>query len=97
MYDIYIRVSRLGDRTEDEATEVYEAQCRDWANRNGISIDEVEEDTDVSGSACRSLPVDNVSRRPDPGAALRIGVCRAGHDYGAGWFSPLPGRACPSP
>ena len=50
MYDIYIRVSRLGERTEDEATEVYEAQCRDWANRNGISIDEVEEDTDVSGS-----------------------------------------------
>jgi DNA invertase Pin-like site-specific DNA recombinase len=50
MYDVYIRVSRLGDRTEDEATEVYEAQCRDWANRNGVSIDEVEEDTDVSGS-----------------------------------------------
>jgi DNA invertase Pin-like site-specific DNA recombinase len=50
MYDVYIRVSRLGDRTEDEATEVYEAQCRDWANRNGIPIDEVEEDTDVSGA-----------------------------------------------
>jgi DNA invertase Pin-like site-specific DNA recombinase len=50
MYDIYIRISRLGDRTADEATEVYEAQCRDWANRNGISIDQVEEDTDVSGS-----------------------------------------------
>src|SRR2546430_14368833 len=50
MYDIYIRVSRLGDRTQDEATEVYEAQCRDWASRKGISIDQVEEDTDVSGS-----------------------------------------------
>src|SRR5438552_2832048 len=50
LYDIYIRISRLGDRTADEATEVYEAQCRDWANRNGISIDQVEEDTDVSGS-----------------------------------------------
>src|SRR5882724_3998326 len=50
MYDVYIRVSRLGDRTQDEATEVYEAQCRDWAGRTGISIDEVEEDTDVSGS-----------------------------------------------
>jgi DNA invertase Pin-like site-specific DNA recombinase len=50
VYDIYIRVSRLGDRSEDEATEVYEEQCREWAGRNGIVVDEVAEDTDVSGS-----------------------------------------------
>jgi DNA invertase Pin-like site-specific DNA recombinase len=50
MYDIYIRVSRLGERTEDEATEVYEEQCREWAGRNGIVVDEVVEDTDVAGS-----------------------------------------------
>src|SRR5712692_6763726 len=50
MFDVYIRVSRLGDRSEDEATEVYEAQCRAWADLAGVAIDEVEEDTDVSGS-----------------------------------------------
>ena len=65
MYDIYIRISRLGDRTADEATEVYEAQCRDWANRNGISIDQVEEDTDVSGS------VADAERKP------RFGIARS--------------------
>jgi len=50
MFDIYIRVSKLGERSEDEATEVYEAKCRAWADRAEIAIDEVEEDTDVSGS-----------------------------------------------
>src|SRR6266699_3423840 len=50
MFDVYIRVSRLGERSEDEATEVYEAQCRAWADRAGVAIDEVEEDADVSGS-----------------------------------------------
>ena len=50
MFDIYIRVSKLGERSEEEATEVYEAKCRAWANRAEIAIDEVEEDTDVSGA-----------------------------------------------
>ena len=50
MFDIYIRVSKLGERSEEEATEVYEAKCRAWAERAGIAIDEVVEDTDVSGS-----------------------------------------------
>ena len=50
MFDIYIRVSKLGERSEEEATEVYEAKCRAWADRAEIAIDEVEEDTDVSGS-----------------------------------------------
>ena len=50
MFDIYIRVSQLGERSEEEATEVYEAKCRAWADRAAIAIDEVEEDTDVSGA-----------------------------------------------
>jgi DNA invertase Pin-like site-specific DNA recombinase len=50
MYDIYIRISRLGERAEDEATEVYEEQCREWATLHDLIVDEVEEDTDVSGS-----------------------------------------------
>src|SRR6266496_1322341 len=73
MYDIYIRVSRLGDRTEDEATEVYEAQCRDWANRNGISIDQVEEDTDVSGSvAVAERKLERLIRRVEAGESEGI-------------------------
>ena len=50
MFDVYVRVSRLGERSEDEATEVYEAQCRAWADRAGVAIDEVAEETDVSGA-----------------------------------------------
>src|SRR6266567_173006 len=50
MFDIYIRVSRLGERSEEEATEVYESQCRAWAERAGVAIDLVEEDTEVSGA-----------------------------------------------
>ena len=40
MYDIYIRVSRLGERAEDEATEVYEEKCRSWAVNHDIIVDE---------------------------------------------------------
>lgn len=54
MYDAYIRVSQTGDRDEEESTEVYEAQCRSWADRSGVEIDEVVEDTDVSGSVAVS-------------------------------------------
>jgi site-specific DNA recombinase len=50
VFDVYIRVSSLGERTEDEATEVYEAQCRAYAHRHGLEIDLVEEDVDTSGS-----------------------------------------------
>ena len=50
MFDIYIRVSRLGERSEEEATEVYEAQCRAWAERAAVAVDLVEEDTEVSGA-----------------------------------------------
>src|SRR5439155_2442748 len=73
MYDIYIRVSRLGDRTQDEATEVYEAQCRDWASRKGISIDEVEEDTDVSGSvAVAERKLDRLIQKVEAGESEGI-------------------------
>jgi len=50
VFDIYIRVSRLGERTEDQATEAYEAACRAWAATHGVDVGEVVEDTDVSGS-----------------------------------------------
>ncbi|HEY8777980.1 MAG TPA: recombinase family protein [Gaiellaceae bacterium] len=50
MFDLYIRVSKLGERSEGEATEVYEAQCRAWADRAGVAIDEVVEEMDVSGA-----------------------------------------------
>src|SRR2546422_5141746 len=73
LYDIYIRISRLGDRTADEATEVYEAQCRDWASRKGISIDEVEEDTDVSGSvAVAERKLDRLIQKVEAGESEGI-------------------------
>src|SRR6266496_4094080 len=50
MFDLYIRVSKLGERSEGEATEVYEAQCRAWADRAGVAIDEVAEEMEVSGA-----------------------------------------------
>lgn len=54
MFDIYIRISKLEERSEDEAAEVYEAQCRAWADRAGVAVDMVEEDTDVSGATAVS-------------------------------------------
>src|SRR4051794_13051731 len=54
MLDVYIRVSRLGDRTEDQATEVYETQCVREAQRLGLDIDEIIDDTNVSGSVAVS-------------------------------------------
>jgi DNA invertase Pin-like site-specific DNA recombinase len=50
MLDAYIRISQLGERTEDEATATYIELCYEWAERNSVVIDEIEEDTDVSGS-----------------------------------------------
>lgn len=48
--DVYIRVSSLGERDEEESTEIYEAQCREWANSHGVVVDQVVDDTDVKGS-----------------------------------------------
>jgi len=50
MYDIYIRVSQTGERTDEQATERYRERCYGWAATNDLTIDEVAEDTDVSGS-----------------------------------------------
>ena len=50
MFDIYIRVSRLGERTEDEATEVYEEQCLRIKDRLSLDIDEIVDETNVGGS-----------------------------------------------
>lgn len=50
MFDIYIRVSRLGERTGDEATEVYEEQCLSVKDRLSLEIDEIVGETNVGGS-----------------------------------------------
>jgi hypothetical protein len=50
VFDIYIRVSRLGERTEDEATEVYEEQCLRVKDRLSLEIDEIVDETNVGGS-----------------------------------------------
>lgn len=52
--DVYIRVSQLGDREEEESTEVYEAWCREWASKNDVFVGVVADDTDVSGSVAVS-------------------------------------------
>jgi site-specific DNA recombinase len=66
--DVYVRVSRLGERTEDEATELYETQCRDWADRNGVEVDEVVEETDVSGEvAVAERGLEHLVRRVESG------------------------------
>jgi DNA invertase Pin-like site-specific DNA recombinase len=51
-FDIYTRVSKLGDRSEDNlrSPELQEAACRDWAGRAGVEIGEVAGDKNVSGS-----------------------------------------------
>src|SRR5262249_58878427 len=52
-FDVYVRISQEGDRTEDEVAEqltVYESACRDWAERHGLDIGEVFSETDVSGT-----------------------------------------------
>jgi site-specific DNA recombinase len=48
--DIYVRVSRTGERTDEEATADYIASCYEWAGRHDVIIGEIVEDTDVSGS-----------------------------------------------
>ena len=50
VFDLYIRVSSLGDRTEEKATETYEAQCHQTAQRLHLEWDEIVSETNVSGS-----------------------------------------------
>jgi DNA invertase Pin-like site-specific DNA recombinase len=51
-FDVYTRVSKLGERSEDNlrSPELQEAACRDWARREGVDIGEVASDKNVSGS-----------------------------------------------
>jgi DNA invertase Pin-like site-specific DNA recombinase len=48
--DLYIRVSQLGEREEEDAVEIYEAQSLAWFASNGIELGEKAIETDVSGS-----------------------------------------------
>ena len=50
MFDVYVRVSRTGERSQEESTETYVAQCLQWADREGVPIGEIVEETNVSGS-----------------------------------------------
>lgn len=71
--DVYIRVSQLGDRDEEESTEIYEAQCRDWANRNEVIVGLVEDDTDVKGSvAVADRKLEKLVRRVEQGESTGI-------------------------
>src|SRR5437870_11393725 len=52
-FDIYARISQEGDRTGQEVEEqldLYEATCREWAERHGVEIGEVARESDVAGS-----------------------------------------------
>jgi DNA invertase Pin-like site-specific DNA recombinase len=54
-FDIYARISQEGERTSDEVAEqlaIYEADCREWAERqhDEIEIGEVILESDVSGA-----------------------------------------------
>jgi DNA invertase Pin-like site-specific DNA recombinase len=73
VFDVYVRVSRLGDRTEEEATEISEAQVREWANRNDAEIDLVFEDTNVSGStAVEERELEKAIKRVEAGESEGI-------------------------
>ncbi len=53
-FDIYVRISAEGDRSPAEVAEqldLYEATCREWAERNGIEVGEVARESNVSGAA----------------------------------------------
>jgi len=53
-FDIYARISAEGERTKvqvGEQLDLYEATCREWAERNGVEIGEVARESDVSGAA----------------------------------------------
>jgi DNA invertase Pin-like site-specific DNA recombinase len=52
-YDIYARISQEGDRSPAEVAEqlaIYEADCRRCAEREGLAVELVVTETDVSGA-----------------------------------------------
>src|SRR5437667_9770720 len=52
-FDIYARISQEGDRTPEQVEEqldLYEATCREWAERHAFEIGEVARESDVAGS-----------------------------------------------
>lgn len=71
--DAYIRVSKLGERSEDESTEVYEAIVREWARQSGARIGVVVDDTNVSGSvAVADRGLERLVRRVEDGESAGI-------------------------
>lgn len=82
--DIYIRVSQLRDRDEDEATRLYEVQCREWAERHDIAVGRTVKETDVSGAtAVRDRELERLIRRVEAGESDGIitpNIARFGRD-----------------
>jgi DNA invertase Pin-like site-specific DNA recombinase len=71
--DGYVRVSRRGERDEEESTEVYRAQIGAWATGHDVVIGELVEDTDVSGSvAVADRGLERLVRRVEEGASSGI-------------------------
>ncbi len=75
-FDIYIRISKEGDRTEDElAAQVdeYEQACRHWAARSGEEVGLVVTETNVSGSvAVKDRGLEELILRVERGESVGI-------------------------
>lgn len=71
--DGYVRVSRRGERDEEESTEVYKAQVREWAGHEGVTIGELVEDTNVSGSVeVKKRGLELLVRRVEEGVSAGV-------------------------
>jgi DNA invertase Pin-like site-specific DNA recombinase len=68
--DAYIRVSRTGERDEEESVEVYREQVAEWAASEGVKIGQRAEETDVSGStAVSGRKLERLVRRVEEGVS----------------------------
>ena len=68
--DAYIRVSRTGERDEEESVEVYREQVAEWAASQGVKIGQRAEETDVSGStAVAGRELERLVKRVEQGAS----------------------------
>lgn len=73
MMDAYIRVSRTGERDDEESVEVYREQVAEWAASEGVKIGQRAEETDVSGSdAVSGRKLEKLVRRVEEGVSSGI-------------------------
>jgi DNA invertase Pin-like site-specific DNA recombinase len=79
MFDVYIRVSRVGDRVDENlrSPEQQEAAARVWAARHGVDVDEVVEEVDVSGGmAVEERALERLVRKVEDGDSEGIVTSR---------------------